>query len=204
MTILILGATGGIGNEVVSRGLQRGLRIRALVRSPDKLRAKDPRLTVMKGDPLDRATLYASLEGIDAVIFVIGHSNLRKVFFVKDAANALLSQMASRNVRRAVFISSTLVAPGGSLLTNLPRFITRYAIQNSSEMEHEVASHDLDWTILRLVRLTNGPPSPYELFEHEPPRVSESVSRTTVAGGLLDLIDNRQFVRKTVAIRRCG
>lgn len=201
MKLLVLGATGKTGREIVAQGLARGATITALVRSPEKLRVEDPRLEVVTGSPLDKSSLDQVMAGKDAVLSVIGHTDLKASNLVTEGADALAQAMRGR-VRRLVIISSTLVGPGGGFLTRIPRLITRHALRDSAQMERVIEQQaGLDWTILRLVRLTSGDLSPYHLFDDEPPAVSPSVSRATVASCMLDLAVNAIHLKRTVGIR---
>jgi putative NADH-flavin reductase len=200
MKILILGATGLIGGELVRQGLLRGYEITALVRSPEKIRARDERLHVVAGSPLNRALLSQTVAGHDAVVSTLGHTDLKPSSIVTDAARALIAVMATSSAKRIVIISSTLVAPGGSFLTKIPRYLTRYAIGDSADMERVVVQADLEWTIVRLVRLTNGGDTPYRLFSDEPPSVTASVSRKTVAAALLKLLPDQSQFQRTIGI----
>jgi hypothetical protein len=79
--------------------------------------------------------------------------------------------------------------------------ITRHALNDSARMEDLVRSTHLDWTIVRLARLTNKAASAYRIFEDEPPSVSASISRQTVAACMLDLVDDAVFFKKTTGVR---
>jgi hypothetical protein len=126
--------------------------------------------------------------------------DLKESLFVSQAAGALVAAMNVTGVARLLTISSTLVAPGGSFLTKIPRVITKHAINDSAEMEKIIGRTSLDWTILRLVRLTSNADTPYRLFDNEPPNVSASVSRTTVAKCMLDLIENRTYYKRIISV----
>jgi putative NADH-flavin reductase len=67
MKLLVLGATGKTGNELVRQGLKRGIEITALVRSPQKLQTKSDRLTVIEGSPLSQEMLTRLSKGNDAL-----------------------------------------------------------------------------------------------------------------------------------------
>jgi len=73
MRVLVTGATGFVGNEVVKELLARGHRVRALVRpgSQDKLQVRD-RVGEALGDILDRPTVFQAAQGCDAVINLVG------------------------------------------------------------------------------------------------------------------------------------
>lgn len=91
MQILILGATGRTGTQVVLEALQRGHNVTALVRTPsalDELTSKLPdaqkaNLTVVKGSPLNSADVTnaitaASPAGPDTKLAVISALNSRR------------------------------------------------------------------------------------------------------------------------------
>src|SRR5689334_21543794 len=57
MKLFILGATGGTGLHLVGQTLARGPDVTALVRSPQKITRRDPKLSVRSGDPLSVSQL---------------------------------------------------------------------------------------------------------------------------------------------------
>ena len=52
MRVAIIGASGGIGAFIRDEALARGHQVTAIVRHPEKITVRDPRLTVMKADIL--------------------------------------------------------------------------------------------------------------------------------------------------------
>jgi putative NADH-flavin reductase len=197
--LLILGATGGIGRECVAQALQRNDSVTALVRSSEKLTAVRERIRIIAGNPLDRATLDRALPGHDAVLSILGHPDLKPSMLVTDAARALTAAMLASDVKRLVIVSTTLLSPGGGLLTKIPLYLTRHAITDSAAMEEVVRSTPLSWTILRLVRLTNGKAAPYRIFDERPPNVFESLSRKSAATCMLDLARDSAQSQRIVA-----
>ncbi|WP_377644464.1 SDR family oxidoreductase [Oryzobacter terrae] len=71
-TILVLGATGLMGREVVRALRARGVQPRVLVRDPSRLASSDG-LDVRVGDLRDRASLVAAVAGVDVVFHVSPH-----------------------------------------------------------------------------------------------------------------------------------
>ena len=70
--IFVLGATGGTGRAIVEQARQRGHRVTAFVRSPQKLGPVGDGLTVIRGDPRNADGLRAALPGHDAVLSALG------------------------------------------------------------------------------------------------------------------------------------
>jgi len=72
MKLLILGATGHIGRELVDLALARGHLVTAYVRTPKKLARRDRGLTITQGDALEVDRLTEALRGQDAVVSALG------------------------------------------------------------------------------------------------------------------------------------
>src|SRR5687768_11421979 len=92
--LLIVGATGGTGRQLVLQALERGLTVTALVRDPSRLQISHPQLTVARGDVLDEGSVHAAMRGQEAVLSALGH----KRFF---SPTRTLSE-GTRNILRAM------------------------------------------------------------------------------------------------------
>src|SRR5215218_11173959 len=67
--ILVTGATGRVGRQVVSQLLTTDVRVRALTRNPDAA-GLPPEVEVVRGDLTVPETLDEGLDGVDAVFLV--------------------------------------------------------------------------------------------------------------------------------------
>lgn len=68
MNVFLTGITGLLGSEVARQLLERGYKVRALVRNPDKAQLQHPGIEYVQGDILDITTLTEQIQGIDYVI----------------------------------------------------------------------------------------------------------------------------------------
>jgi NAD(P)-dependent dehydrogenase (short-subunit alcohol dehydrogenase family) len=66
-TVLIVGASRGIGFEAVKAALQAGHSVRALARSARSIPVDHPKLEKMAGDALEMATVKRALTEVDVV-----------------------------------------------------------------------------------------------------------------------------------------
>jgi putative NADH-flavin reductase len=160
--VLIVGATGGTGRELVAQALERGLAVTALVRNPSRLRVEHPRLTVVRGDVLDAASVDAAVRGQDAVLSALGH---KRYFYPTRILSAgtrnLLRAMESHGVRRLVCETSLgLGDSAGRLglmytLFVIPAILPFY-FWDKTRQERAIAESGLDWVIVRPGALNNG------------------------------------------------
>src|SRR6266436_6703787 len=72
MKLVVLGATGATGLEIVRQAIEHGHSVTAFVRSPERLKPFQDRITVMKGDLLNSAELEPVIKGHDAVLSGFG------------------------------------------------------------------------------------------------------------------------------------
>ena len=76
MKVLVTGATGFVGREVLRQLDETGCSVRILAREPDSRRVRDVAgrfpVEFHRGDVLDTASLEGGLKQIDAVIHLVG------------------------------------------------------------------------------------------------------------------------------------
>jgi NAD(P)-dependent dehydrogenase (short-subunit alcohol dehydrogenase family) len=68
MKLVVLGATGGIGLEIVRQAVEHGHSVTAFVRSPERLKPFQGRITVQQGDALNSAELERAIR-VDESLF---------------------------------------------------------------------------------------------------------------------------------------
>src|SRR5205823_9526282 len=191
MKLLVLGATGGTGLEIVRQAIERGHSVTAFVRSPERLKPFQDRVTVKQGDLLSRAELERVIIGHDAVVSGFGprvpiskaDANLLQQFAV-----ALTSAMLHAGVRRVVdesvaFLFRDSIVPPAYLLG---RLLFPGIVADASAMEQVFEESGLDWTIVRPPGLTDKPyTGRYRVREGHLPRFGFTISRADVADFML-------------------
>lgn len=73
MKVAIFGAAGRTGMPLVQQALEEGHEVVALVRTPSKLSIGNQRLTIVQGDVTHLADVERVIQGVDAVLSVLGH-----------------------------------------------------------------------------------------------------------------------------------
>lgn len=69
MKVLVLGATGYVGSNLVPRLIEKGFQVRCLVRDPTKVQLS--KVEIIEGDASDQATIESAVTGCDRVIYLI-------------------------------------------------------------------------------------------------------------------------------------
>ncbi|MDB5708771.1 MAG: NmrA family transcriptional regulator [Sphingomonas bacterium] len=129
--ILVTGATGKIGRELVQMLVESGQQVRAVTRDLADA-GFAPGVELVHADPSEPATMEAALQGVEAVFL--------NPAAMEDAAEELLALAKRQGVRRAVLISAITVEYGGGY----ERFAARF-----KATEDQVKASGLDWTFLR-------------------------------------------------------
>lgn len=193
-TVLVLGGTGRTGGRVVRQLLGRGVRVRAIVRSADRLPegvAADAGFSCLEADLLSmtETDLAAQVRDCDAVISCLGHNlSLKGVF---GPPRALVTEAVRRLCRaieaprpdgpvRFVLMSSVSVNRPGAVESRrgvrervhlwLLRAVVPPAMDNQRAAEflnREVGTRNprLEWVCVRPYTLLEGEVSPYAVHE---------------------------------------
>ncbi|MBI2189709.1 MAG: SDR family oxidoreductase [Acidobacteria bacterium] len=201
--VLIIGATGGTGRELVRQALERGYAVTVLARSPAKLRIEHPQLTVRRGDVLDDTAVDAVVRGHDAVLSALGHRRyVGPTRILSNGTRHIVRAMQAHGVRR--FICETSLGIGDSA-GRMGLYYTFFVIPvvlpfyfwDKTRQERVIASSDLDWVIVRPGVLTD---SAARGRYHHGHRVGSYVttvhiSRADVAAFMLEQLTSDTYVR---------
>jgi len=207
LKLIVLGATGATGLEVVKSGVERGHSVTAFVRSPERLASFMDRIKVNKGNLLDSSQLAQVLEGHEAVISAFGPRlpvSKADAHLLERFATALTSAMKKTSVRRVVvesvaFLFKNSIIPPAYVLG---RLLFPSIVADSARMEKTFAESGLDWTMVRPPELTNKPyTGKYRVTEgHLLPAFGFKVSRADVADYMIKAVEQHLSSCKIVGI----
>ncbi len=204
MKILVLGATGSVGNLIVSQGLELGLVIRVLVRDPEKFKVQHHNLEVLSGNALDAACVEQALVGCDVVIYALGSAQLGKATtFFSDSTRILIAAMEKMGVRRLIAITGIGAGDskghGGWFYDWIifPLF-TKPIYADKDVQEKLIRESKLDWVMVRPAAFTNGPLGGRlrALDQLEGVTIS-GISRADAAAFVLDQLRSDRWLKKT-------
>jgi putative NADH-flavin reductase len=206
MKLLVLGATGSTGLEIVRQAIERGHFVTAFVRSPERLNPFRDRITIKQGNLLDTAELRPVIKGQDAVLSAFGprvpiskaDANLLQQF-----ALALTNAMLRAGVKRVVaesmaFLFKNSIIPPAYLLGKL---FFPGIVADAAAMEDEFEKSGLDWTLVRPPKLAPRPyTGKYRMREGHLPPFGFSISYADVADFMIKAAENGSSVRNIVGI----
>ena len=207
MKLLVLGASGKTGSEVVRQALDAGHEVTAFVRDRAKLSITDAGLRVSTGDAMSFDDLRTALQGQDAVISTLGGSKSSEKLIARST-EALIKAMRETGVRRVVMLSSFLASPsykpGG--LSKLLGFATKGMVTDKQAGEARLRQSDLDWTIVYAAPLKNGEKTGnYRIIaEGERFGMSNSIRRADVADCLLRAATSNESAHESLVIAGNG
>ena len=166
-TFLVFGATGQTGPHFTSFALQEGHRVRVLARTPAKLTNADANLDLHQGTITDPPDLEPLLEGVDAVVCMLGDAQLQRTNTINtEFVKKLVPAMRRTGVARLFYQAGGLSAPPGQRLSP-PLWAIRNTIARSYIGQHKDNeavmryltddAMDVEWMVHRAGIGSNGP-----------------------------------------------
>src|SRR5258706_9135756 len=106
--ILVLGATGGTGQQIVAQAHEAGHEVTAFARTPDKISIRHETLRLAVGSVTDDGPALAeAMRGQDVVISAIGRgTSFKSTHLIQRSVPVILAAMQAQGVRRLLFTSA--------------------------------------------------------------------------------------------------
>ncbi|MFD8164396.1 NAD(P)H-binding protein [Streptomyces malaysiensis] len=130
--ILVTGATGAVGGEVVDRLLERGEKVRVLTRNPEGARRWAEAVDVVTGDLADPGSLGAALDGVDRAFLLLVLPGIPQ-------AGPIVAAVRDAGVRHVALLSSIRAGSARDSAIKQVNLAAEAVVQGSG----------LDWTVLR-------------------------------------------------------
>lgn len=200
MKVIVFGASGGTGREIVEQALDRGYRVTAFIHVTAAFEGDD-RVQTVHGDVLNADDVKKSVSGQDAVLSALGRGASKNPA-TSAGTRSIIDEMRKAGVARLVVESAFGAGDSARQISVLDRFFVRGVLLRSGykakdRMEEDIEKSGLRWTIVRPTRLTNGARrGHYRAGEHIPLNIASGISRADVADFMLNQVEGEEFVSK--------
>lgn len=215
MKVLALGATGRTGRWVLEYALRAGHDVVALVRTPEKISARSPKLSVVCGTPENADDVFAAVRGCQAVVSTLNNKRASDLpwarpvspptLMARSIGNALTA-MRLTGARRIVVLSALGVGDSFTIAPAVVRFLIRWTNLRISYQDHEaqealLRESTLDWTSVRAAILTNRQARGKLIVSYGGrPKPAMTIARAEVARFMVEILDQPAFFGKAPVI----
>jgi putative NADH-flavin reductase len=219
MKLTIFAATGGIGRQLVEQAMSAGHDVTAVVRSPKTL-SRDVRFVVADLAVPEPEALISAITGADAVMSGLGARSASEAGVAWRGTQAIVRAMTATGVPRIVVVSAapigTVPSPGrpnpprhdpgdGFFMRHLFGPLTKAALHKHyadlAKMEDILLDSDVDWTVVRPPRLTDGPlTGTYRIAYEQNLRRGLFISRADVAHYMFRVLERPDTIRHAIGI----
>lgn len=209
MKIVIFGATGGIGLELVKQALAAHHEVTAFARNPSELPTK-PSVRVVEGNALDADAVRNAIAGQEAVISALGARSLSDDVLLPRSMTHILAGMKQHGVRRLIVTGASGTMPQAEeRLPPMKRMVFRLVkatllrrvFASQTAMQAMVRASDTEWTIVQPPRLVNAPGKGRTRVDGEALPVNGVViPRADVAAFMLAQLESAEWARRDVYV----
>ncbi|WP_418125945.1 NAD(P)-dependent oxidoreductase [Variovorax sp. 160MFSha2.1] len=210
MKLALFGATGSTGRHIIEEALKQGYALSVYTRDAKKLAAFAGKVEIVVGDLQDRDAIAKCVQGADAVISALGPNGL-KVQGDRPIMHGLSNIMAAMRrlgVRRLLQVSTASYRDpkdGFDLSSRAAvlffKVVVRKAYDDIRATGELIANSDLDWTIVRIPFLQDGPAhGGIAVGWYGRAKLGSKLSRGNLAKFLVSQIADKRFVRSAPGI----
>lgn len=208
MKVVVFGASGRTGREIVKQALAQQHEVTAFVRKPAEFDIRHELLQVIQGDITNYKEVEAALDGKDAAMSALGpHTLLKRIPELTTGLRNIVQAMEKKGVKRFVYESALGVGDSEADQNLFFRYVILPVLLSRDYADHEaneqtIRASKLDWVIVRPARLVDGPLTGNYKVDL---RLSATfpfgmVVRADVAEFMLQQLTGNQFLHKTPGI----
>lgn len=204
MKILLIGATGATGMEILPRLLAAGHTVTALVRRPEAITTTHEHLVIMPGGVRDPDQVDRAVQGQDAVICAFGPRALGKDDIQEVLMRNLVVAMTKRGVKRLVNLSAwgaqDTHKPINLMQTLLQGVLLRNVFADKKRGERVLFASDLEYVNVCPGRLLDTPARGGVHASVDGTAIPHSMTRADLAQWMVDQLTSDTWVRKSPII----
>ncbi|MGM0879135.1 MAG: NAD(P)-dependent oxidoreductase [Bacillota bacterium] len=159
MNILILGATGRVGSQILTYALHDRHQVTVLVRTPEKIQINNENLTIIQGNVLNKDDIVRAMYGIDVVISAL---NTDGTTTLSESMLLIIEAMENKGIKRIITIGTAGILQSRTTPNSL-RYQSSESKQKSTRAAKEhhkvydmLTQSTLEWTIVCPTYLPDG------------------------------------------------
>jgi len=207
MRVIVFGASGGTGKQIVLQLLDAGHLVTAFVRTSLKFNLQHFNLNVLQGDALDAEKVEQAISGQDAVISALGPNHPSVPTMMETAAKNIISAMQMHGVKRLISTTGAGVDDSqdqpklfDKAMKNLLTLMAGDVLRDSDANVNLIRSSNLDWTIVRFPRLMNGAHTGQYRVGYIGKDSGVQLSRADAADFIVNALENGEYVHKAPVV----
>ena len=210
MKIIVFGASGATGKNVVEQALAQGNEVNAFVRNPKKMDIQNDNLTVTQGDVTNAQDVESAVAAADGVIVTLGASpDMQADIVMEEGTKNIIDAMKKHGVKRIIIQSSYPMSGSPEGVAFLKEMgmgdeqiaMVQPVLDDKAKQEKAIRDSGLEYTIVRPIMLNNEPKTgKYRVGENLVIKVGDAISRADVADFMLKDLTENKFIGKTVTL----
>lgn len=208
MNILIFGASGATGIELINQSLKQGHQVTAFVRSPLKFIIKHDHLKVVQGDITDYSSVEKAIKNQEVVLCTLGaKSPIKRDPKLIVGMEHIIKAMEQNNIARLIYLSFIGVRENrkdlGFFFNYIIPIVMNSVIADHKIKENLIKKSTLNWTIIHPPKLTMGAHTGiYRSDGHlkKANSIMLTISRADLADFMLKQLTDTSYFKKTACI----
>lgn len=206
MKLVVFGANGGVGRQIVEQALAQGHDVTAAVRSANALDGA-ARGQAVVCDVTDASAVARTIKGHDTVFCTLGVNGRGPISLYSTGARNIVAGMEAHGVRRLLFLSNFGILNergqglGQIMLLHLIRRVLGNTLADHRAALDIMQASRIGWTAVRALALSNGPRTGrYRLAKDDLPAKGTRIARADVAHFMIDEAQRGAFMNCAPAI----
>ncbi|HEX8701895.1 MAG TPA: NAD(P)H-binding protein [Myxococcaceae bacterium] len=199
LSVLIFGATGRTGRQLVEQALAAGHTVTAFVREPRRLSLQHPGLHLLQGDALNPEEVDRAVQGQRAILSALGFPGREGGALLIRATENIVAAMRRYRVHRFICLAPPPPKEGWARRGLTGKVLSPFLQKGPApDWERQLASvrgSALEWVLVRPTRLTDEPARGSCQVSVGCAEPSESISRADVARFMLEQLQSRRYLR---------
>ncbi len=205
MTIIVFGATGQMGRQLIKQALWKGHTIKAFGRNIHELDMEEERLETIKGSVFDDNDIKKALKGCDAVISALGGGTGDTDITRSLGIKKIIVGMKASNISRIIAIGGmgVLNADEDKFIFETEEFPEMYQAVTAEHFKayKQLKDSGLDWTFLCPPDLIDAPYSgQYQLNKNYPAAGKFKINTGDLAEFMISELEKNEFLYCRVGI----